>query len=105
MKIKYETKRIEKIMIDTRNLKSKIGLEMARMVKLRYNQIEATNNFQEYINNNIGKPHPLKGDLKGYYAIHITANYRLVVKSKENKNLIVKGVMDYHGDKYEWIIP
>lgn len=39
--------------------------------------------------------------------IRITGNYRLIVKPESlgSKKIIIKGVLDYHGDKNEWIIP
>jgi hypothetical protein len=53
--------------------------------------------------------------LEKCYAISITANYRIVVEPldteldieslKSCKILNVKGVLDYHGGKNEWIIP
>ena len=105
MEIEYYNQKIEKIIRDVQTLTETIGFEMAKTVKKRLNQIEATTDFQELMKNNLGHPHPLKGDLKAYYGIGITGNYRLVVKPKNNKIIIVRGVIDYHGDKYNWIIP
>ena len=92
-------------MSDMQVLNEIIGTQMTKAVKKRYNEIEATNDFQELMKNNLGHPHPLKGDLKEYYGIELTGNYRLVIKVKENKIIIMRGVIDYHGDKYNWIIP
>ena len=88
-------------------LTAKIGLSMAKTVKQRYNQIEACENFKEYMNTGLGIPHPLSNKLKDYYAIRITGNYRLIVRpeSLSSDKIIIKGVLDYHGDKNEWIIP
>lgn len=54
-------------------------------------------------------------NLYKYYGISITANYRIVVEPLETKLdleslknckvLNIKGVLDYHGAKNEWIIP
>lgn len=52
-----------------------------------------------------GKPHPLKGNMERYFGVGITGNYRLVVMPKGNEKIIVRGVIDYHGDKYNWLIP
>ncbi len=105
MKIEYCNNKLAKIMSDMQILNETIGTQMTKAVKKRYNEIEATNDFQELMKNNLGHPHPLKGDLKDYYGIRLTRNYRLVVQEKENKIIVVKGVIDYHGDKYNWIIP
>ena len=72
-------------------------------------------NFNMYLTKiGLGKPHPLLGDLDKCYAIHITKNYRMVVEPLETeldmeslkkcKILNIKGVLDYHGGKNEWII-
>ena len=59
----------------------------------------------------------MEGNLKGYYSLRVSANYRLIVrpitddlsieKLKECDTVIVKGVTDYHGknNKHNWIIP
>ena len=59
------------------------------------------------MNTGLGIPHPLSNKLKDYYAIRITGNYRLIVRpeSLSSDKIIIKGVLDYHGDKNEWIIP
>ena len=107
MEIKFENQKVQKIMTDMKLIKAKIGLGMAKTVKQRYNQIEACKNFKEYMNIGLGVPHPLGHDLNECYGIRITGNYRLVVKPETlgSEEIIVKGVLDYHGDKNEWIIP
>ena len=54
-------------------------------------------------------------DFKGCYGINISGNIRLIVKPdveildpaslKKCDSVIIKGVMDYHGQKHEWLIP
>lgn len=105
MKIKWHNKEIQKKMENMDELVKIVGAEIAKMVKLRFNQIEATDDFQELIRNGFGKPHPLKGDLKKYFGIGLTGNYRLVILPEGKDKIIVRGVNDYHGDKYNWIIP
>ena len=51
----------------------------------------------------------------GYYEVTITGNVRLIVKPdaeslepealKDFMTVVIKGVMDYHGRKNEWLIP
>lgn len=107
MEIEFDNQKTQKIMTDMKLLTAKIGLSMAKTVKQRYNQIEACENFSQYMNIGLGIPHPLNHDLKKCYGIRITGNYRLVVEpeSLASEKIIVKGVLDYHGDKNEWIIP
>lgn len=116
MQFEYKDEKVRKILCDAKTLQRKVGLEMGRKIKQRMNQLEATDNFNEYLTKiALGKPHPLEGDLDKYYGISITANYRIVVEPLETKLdleslknckvLNIKGVLDYHGGKNEWIIP
>lgn len=91
------------------------GENITRAIKKRYDQLKAANNFSIYLQTGLGKPHPLHGNLKGCYGISITGNLRLIVRPdvqsidpgllKECDTVIIKGVLDYHGKKYGWIIP
>ena len=106
---------------DVRNTKSlmirTIGTEYTKAVKKRYNQIVAFSTFYSLQQSGIGKMESLDGDLKGYYSLRLTKNYRLIIKPqaddtsaeslKKCDTVIIKGVIDYHGKgtKYNWIIP
>jgi len=107
LEIQFDNQKIQKIMTDMKILTAKVGLGMAKTIKQRYNQIEACENFKQYIKTGLGIPHPLNNNLKNYYGIRITGNYRLIVKPESlgSEIIIIKGVLDYHGDKNEWIIP
>lgn len=107
---------VQKIIENPTKLKRKIGLELGKMLKRRLNILEATDNFNEYLLKvGLGKPHPLTGNLDNCYGIFISKNYRLVVEPmiknmdmeslKECKVLNIKGVLEYHDGKNEWIIP
>lgn len=116
MQFEYQDEKVQKILCDAKILQRKVGLEIGKKVKLRLNQLESADNFNEYLTKiALGKPHPLEGKLDKCYGISITANYRLIVEPlvkelnleslKNCKVLKVKGVLDYHGGKNEWIIP
>lgn len=114
MQISYD-KSIQKYFLDYSKMKKKIGEEFTKSVKKRIDQLSASDSFSDYLSFRIGKPHPLEGNLSECYGIHISANYRLVVEPiaddlspeslKVCDSIEVKGVQDYHGKKYEWIIP
>lgn len=97
------------------NLKKKIGLELTKPVKLRIQQIKASSSFYKYIETRLGRPERLSGVDDDKYSVVLTGNYRLIVKpitegyDKESllncDRVIIEGVVDYHGDKYNWIIP
>lgn len=113
--IEYENDSIKEIFSNFDLMKKKIGNERTKAVKKRLNQLKASPNFSVYLTTGLGKPHLLSENLKGYYAISITANVRLVVipdtinlepeNLKECETVIIKGVMDYHGRKINWFIP
>lgn len=98
-------------------MKSKIGAELTKAVKKRYNQLLAFSSFLSLLQSGIGKMESLEGDLKGSYSLHLSSNYRFILKPKAKDHsteslklcdtLIIEGVMDYHGkgNKYNRIIP
>ena len=108
MRIEYETRAVEKLLIDFNKLYKVMGIELQKKLKLALNRLESAENFNEFLALGLGKPHSLQGNLKGYYGIILNGNVRLVVKPKGDVSssiFIVKGVCDYHGEKIEWIIP
>ncbi len=116
MRFEYRDDKVQKILCDTKVLQRKVGLEIGRKVRQRMNQLEAAENFNQYLTKiALGKPHPLSGNLNNCYGIHITANYRMIVEPLETKLdmeslknckvLNIKGVLEYHDGKNEWIIP
>lgn len=115
MLIEYESETVRKVFNDFNLMKRLIGNDLTRATKNRINQLKASVNFSVYLTTGLGKPHPLYENLKGYYGITITGNIRLIVKpdveSLDHESLkacdtvIVKGVVDYHGKKNEWLIP
>lgn len=114
MLIEYESESVRKIFNDFDLMKIEIGMDRARATKKRLDQLKAALNFGIYLTTGLGKPHPLHENLTGYYGISITGNLRLIVKPdaesskpealKECKTVVIKGVMDYHGRKNEWLI-
>ena len=116
MQFEYQDEKVRKIICDAKALQRKVGLEIGRKVKQRMNQLESAENFNQYLTKiGFGKPHPLVGDLDKCYGIYITANFRMVVEPLETemdmeslkncKLLNIKGVLEYHDGKNEWIIP
>ena len=95
----------------------KIGSELTKAVKKRYNQIVSFSSFFALQLSRIGKIHSLEENYKGSYALGLSANYRLIIKPKSKDLsaeslkscdvLIIEGVIDYHGKetKINWIIP
>ena len=98
-------------------MRKKIGAEYAKALKKRYDQIKAFSSFLSLQQSRLGKMESLSGEDKGFYSLRISANYRLIVSPKAEilsaeclkvcDTLIIKGVIDYHGNgkKNGWIIP
>lgn len=116
MQLLFFDKRVQKILGDNRLLQRKVELEIGKKTKQRLKQLEASDNFSMYLTElRLGKPHLLNGCLSNYYSISVSANYRLIVELigtkldieslKECKKINIKGVLDYHDGKNEWIIP
>ncbi len=116
MEIEYASKKIEKYFLNLTKLKQKIGLNLARMAKQRYDQLKAAPSFQTYLTTGLGKPHSLEGkEFEGCYGISLSANVRLIVKPKSKDVstesleictiVIIEGIGDYHGSKINVLIP
>ena len=116
LQFEYQDEKVRKILKDAKTLQRKVGLEIGKKIKQRLNQLEAAENFNQYLTKiRIGKPHALDGNFDKCFGISITANYRLIVEPvnteldfeslKNCKIIKIKGVLDYHGRKNEWSIP
>ncbi|AUG56563.1 type II toxin-antitoxin system RelE/ParE family toxin [Acetivibrio saccincola] len=114
MLFEYENDSVKEIFTNFELMKKKIGYEKTKTIKKRLDQLKASPNYSIYLMTGLGKPHPLTGNLKGYYGISITGNVRLVIKPdsinlepeelKKCETVIIKGVVDYHGGKINWFI-
>lgn len=114
IKVLYKNIKIEEYVLDLNDvsnskhlLQRKIGTELTRALKKRYNQIVSFSNYAEFVDAHIDNTESLQGDLKGYYSMSLNANYRIVV-SPETEDLSISnlktidtfkiiGVIDYHG--------
>jgi len=123
LNVEYEDLKVQELfedLNDTKNSKNKmkmeIGFEMTKAIKKKYNQIIAFSLFSNLVESKIGKIELLSGDKEGYYSLHISANYRIIIAPKAQgrsaeelkkcDTIIIKGVIDYHGKgKNNWIIP
>ncbi len=124
MNVEFEDRRVLELFDDLndisgskRLMQKKIGAELTRAVKKKYNQIVAFSSFYSLFQSGIGRIEPLSGNLKGMYSMTVSANYRLILrplsvdlspeKLKTCDRLVIEGVVDYHGkgSKNNWIIP
>ena len=117
MEIRYDSPRIEKYFSGSNytSMIKAIGQEITRATKKRIDQMKAAANFQAYLQYGLGKPEHLSGSAGHEYSVHLTGNFRLIfepeseslsVESLSNcKVIIIKGVVDYHGGKTNWLLP
>lgn len=113
--IEIYNKKLEKLLMNSNSLIKSVGLEMAKKIKIRLNQMMAAKNFKEYLDIGIGKPHPLSGNLDNSFAVLLDKNYRLIVEPITDKydseslricyKVNIKGVVDYHDGGCKWLIP
>lgn len=84
---------------------------------MRCNQIKSFSNFYSFLQAHIDKTEGLVGDLKGYYSMTLSANYRIVISPgtsdlsvdslKNIETFTIVGVIDYHGTgkkNNKWLI-
>jgi len=116
--VTYDAK-IEKILNDDKLLMRTVDVQFAKMIRKREQDLKSFNNFWDYLQYGLGKPHSLEDSKgkkdEGYYGISLTDNYRLIVKPKcktndseslkECEEVIIIGVKDYHGKNEKWLMP
>ena len=73
---------------------------MANKIKLRINEIRASDSVEEIIQYQIGRCHALVGDRFGEYAVDLVQPFRLIfIKDDDTKQIKVVKIMeiiDYH---------
>ena len=117
MKLIATNKKVHEFFEDYAKIAKKHGNEFARRLQKRMAELSSYECVFELFNSKLGSPHYLKGDLDTCLAVSITGNLRLVLEtgiSQKSRNALdvmklkqieIKGVVDYHGDKYEWLVP
>ena len=121
MEIDYENSEIQKYfsdLCDVQNSKNllqrKIGQQLARKSKQRIDQLKSSATFQKYLNLHLGNPHSLTGNMETYYGVDLDKHTRLIIQPvppdlssealKICETVKIIGIVDYHGDKNEWLI-
>lgn len=98
LQISYKNKKIERICTDTSYARKKHGIDMAKKIHQRINEIKASNDVENMLRYGIGRCHELKGDKSGEYAVDLVHPYRLIFSVKRNEIVIalIKEIIDYH---------
>ncbi len=121
MELQYINKSIQEYFSDlcdvanSKNLlQKKIGQILAKNSKRRIDHLKITQTFQKYLDFHIGNPHSLTGSLSGFYGVDLDSHTRLIIQPippdlssealKICEKVMIIGIVDYHGDKNEWLI-
>ena len=100
MDITYKSRKLEKICEDKKVSVKSYGIDMANKIKLRINEIRASDSVEEMIQYQIGRCHALIGDRFGEYAVDLVQPFRLIfIKDDDTKQIKVVKIMeiiDYH---------
>jgi hypothetical protein len=98
--ITYKSRKLEKICEDKKVSVKSYGIDMANKIKLRINEIRASDSVEEMIQYQIGRCHALVGDRFGEYAVDLVQPFRLIfIKDDDTKQIKVVKIMeiiDYH---------
>lgn len=100
MDITYKSRKLEKICEDKKVSVKSYGIDMANKIKLRINEIRASDSVEEMIQYQIGRCHALVGDRFEEYAVDLVQPFRLIfIKNDDTKQIKVVKIMeiiDYH---------
>ena len=112
MQIRYENKRVEKYFEDLTSMKKVISMEWIRTIKKHMDRLNASDTFADFLDLNLGHPEALQGKDLGRYSVRINGNIRLIIRPilngrsiRDCKEIVIEGVVDYHGGKESWYIP
>jgi len=75
--------------------KSKLSAQNISKIRLVLVVLNAVTNV-EMINIPGGKLHKLTGDLKGFWSLSVTKNWRIIFRIEEDGNIYDVDYMDYH---------
>lgn len=100
LEITYKSKKLEKVCEDKKIAVKTYGPDMARKIKIRINEIRASDSIEEMIQFQVGRCHALLGNRLGEYAVDLIQPFRLIFeKDKDTGALkVVKtiDIVDYH---------
>lgn len=77
MEIRYKSKRLEKQLTNAKETKRTFGT-MAQKVKQRIVEIKSSDNLDILKKIPAANCHELTGDMYGFFAVDVSANYRLI---------------------------
>jgi len=77
MEIRFNSKKLDKILSDSKKIKKRYGEKMARKIMQRLDDMRAASNLEELMRLP-GRHHPLTGNREGQFACDLINPYRLI---------------------------
>lgn len=99
MKVKYKNRKIEKICTNASTAEKECGIDMAKKIHQRIDEIMAAEIVDILINGRIGKCHSLIGKRTGQYSMVLVQPKRLIFTVDKNEIVQIAEiveVVDYH---------
>ena len=111
MDIRYANDRVEKYFSDWGEMKRKLPMDWVRTIKKHIDRLKAAETFGDFMSLGVGHPEALKGKDLGKYSVRVNGNVRMILEPVKigerievSVEIIIEGVVDYHGDKDNWFI-
>lgn len=93
-------------------MQQKVPVDWCRTIKKHLDRLKAAECFGDFLKVGLGKPEQLAGCDVIRYSLHVSPNVRLIIEPLATQDtiiscseIIIKGVVDYHGSKENWYIP
>ena len=96
MNLTYKNDKLRKLCENinyNKELVKKYGIEVAKKLPKRIKELKAFNSLNDVPIFPPYRRHKLSGDLKEYFAVNITGQYRLIFKQKDN-NIIIEDLRE-----------
>ena len=110
MEVLFSNETCASYFTDANLMRKKLDAKIVKAIYKRFFELQSFETSSELLVSGLDHPHYLTGNYKGLIAWSIDRKYRLILSfsnEKENKKtqkVIIKGVVDYHGNKDKWII-
>ena len=99
MDVTYRTNQLKRACTDFGVAQREYGLEMAEKIHQRIGEIKGIELVELLVQFNVGRCHPLTGDMKGLYAMDLVQPHRLIFEKHQTRVRcvrITKIEVDYH---------
>lgn len=98
LEVQYKSNKLEKQCTNRKEAVKKFGDRNAKSIFQRIQEIKSVDSVDTLVQFNIGRCHPLVGDRKGQYSMHLVHPYRLIFEEINGAIKIARimEIVDYH---------